>query len=696
MAGAGKFVPHSESAHSFATGMPMDFSAFHETFFDEARELLDEMETLLMELDVDAPDPEALAAIFRAAHSIKGGASTFGFEDLQVTTHLLENLLDGVRHEEMFLDRDAVDTILSVRDHLATLLDCYANEEAPDVDEVASVRSEVKELAARMAGGGDKAVVESAVASAASSTVDSASTPSGDSGMTQYAITLKNVAEKDLASLQEEMALFGAVSVRETSEQQQVLQLITSSSADDIEAVLGFILDASQMEIVAEGPAEAPPVEEPKEDVPAVSAPPAAAKGPRAGAAKKDGSKRSESSTLRVSTDKIDQILNLVGELVITQAMLEQSASHLDPMEHAQLVNGASLLQRNVRDLQEAVMSVRMMPMDSVFNRFPRLVRDNAKKLGKEVELETVGHSTELDKGLIEGIVDPLTHLVRNSLDHGIETPEKRIEAGKSPTGNLKLAAYHKAGHIVIEISDDGAGLNRKKILEKARSNGMEVNDNMPDDDVWQLIFASGFSTAEKITDLSGRGVGMDVVRRNITNMGGHVSISSEEGKGTTTRILLPLTLAILDGMLIQSGEETFILPLNAIAESIQIASEDVKRMAGGKQVIKIRGEYLPLLNLADIFEIPSAQHDIKDTIGIVVQADRTNFVLLVDQLLGQRQVVVKSLETHYRRVEGVSAATILGDGRVALILDLVMLSRLGIATIAQELEALNQSEGRP
>lgn len=673
----------------------MDFSAFHETFFDEARELLDEMETLLMELDVDAPDPEALAAIFRAAHSIKGGASTFGFEDLQVTTHLLENLLDGVRHAEMFLDREAVDTILSVRDHLAMLLDCYANEEAPDAEEVASVRSELKELAARMAGGDVKGDVLAPLASEPASQDASVPAPAAASGMTQFAITLKDVAEKDRASLQEELALFGDVSVREASEQQLVLQLVTTSSADDIEAVLGFILDAAQMEIVAESQAEAPAVETKKEEAPAASVVAAPKAAPAAGG-KKEGGKRTESSTLRVATDKIDQILNLVGELVITQAMLEQSASHLDQMEHSQLVNGASLLQRNVRDLQEAVMSVRMMPMDSVFNRFPRLVRDNAKKLGKEVELETVGHSTELDKGLIEGIVDPLTHLVRNSLDHGIETPEKRIEAGKSPAGHLKLAAYHKAGHIVIEISDDGAGLNREKILDKARSNGMDVNDNMPDDDVWQLIFASGFSTAEKITDLSGRGVGMDVVRRNITNMGGHVSISSKQGQGTTTRILLPLTLAILDGMLIQSGEETFILPLNAIAESIQIASEDVKMMAGGKQVIKIRGEYLPLLNLADIFEIPDAQHDIKETIGIVVQADRTNFVLLVDQLLGQRQVVVKNLETHYRRVEGVSAATILGDGRVALILDLVALSRLGIATIAQELEALNQSEGRP
>lgn len=662
----------------------MDFSAFHETFFDEARELLDEMETLLMALDVDAPEAEALAAIFRAAHSIKGGASTFGFEDLQVTTHLLENLLDGVRHGEMHLDREAVDTLLSMRDHLSEILECYADQSLPDADVVAEKRDILKALADRLMGtpGQGGAALAGASESAGNATPVAP-------GMQVFDITLTRITEKDAETLKEELLLFGELTAQpgETPDT-LVIRLETTSSSDDIEAILGFILDADQMTITPlnqDAPAAA--AETASDDTAAKAA-------AKPAAAKKQGA-RAESSTLRVSTEKIDQILNLVGELVITQAMLEQSAGQLDPMEHGQLINGTGLLQRNVRDLQESVMSVRMMPMDSVFNRFPRLVRDNATKLGKEVELETVGHSTELDKGLIEGIVDPLTHLVRNSLDHGIETPEKRIAAGKSSTGHLKLAASHRAGHIVIEISDDGAGLNREKILAKARSNGLDVSDNMPDEDVWQLIFASGFSTAEQVTDLSGRGVGMDVVRRNINKMGGHVSIESEQGKGTLTRILLPLTLAILDGMLIQTGQETFILPLNSIAESIQISQDDVKHMAGGKQVIKIRGNYLPLLNLGDIFDIPGAERDFSESIGIVVQADRTNFVLLVDQLIGQRQVVVKSLETHYRRVKGVSAATILGDGRVALILDLVALARLGIASMAQDIEAAFQNEHR-
>lgn len=672
----------------------MDFSAFHETFFDEARELLEEMETLLMALDVDEPDAEALAAIFRAAHSIKGGASTFGFEDLQVTTHLLENLLDGVRHGDMHLDREAVDTLLTMRDHLVEILECYASETMPDADEVAEKRDVLKALADRLVG----APGEGAAALAGGMDIPE---PQGSAPANKgpqenvFEIALVRVTDKDADNLKEELSLFGELEAKPSEEKDSlVIHLETTSSADDIEAVLSFILDADQMTITQKNEAQEKAVKSTKETPTSADTTKPAAKAPAAAPKKKQGT-RQESSTLRVSTEKIDQILNLVGELVITQAMLEQSAGQLDPMEHGQLISGTGLLQRNVRDLQESVMSVRMMPMDSVFNRFPRLVRDNATKLGKEVELETVGHSTELDKGLIEGIVDPLTHLVRNSLDHGIETPEKRLEAGKSATGHLRLAASHKAGHIVIEISDDGAGLNREKILSKARSNGLDVSDSMPDEDVWQLIFASGFSTAEQVTDLSGRGVGMDVVRRNINKMGGHVSIESQQGKGTTTRILLPLTLAILDGMLIQSGEETFILPLNAIAESIQLSQDDVKQMAGGKQVIKIRGDYLPLLSLGDIFDIPDAKCDFSEAIGIVVQADRTNFVLLVDQLIGQRQVVVKSLETHYRRVEGVSAATILGDGRVALILDLVALARLGIASMAQEIDAAYQNEHR-
>jgi two-component system chemotaxis sensor kinase CheA len=381
---------------------------------------------------------------------------------------------------------------------------------------------------------------------------------------------------------------------------------------------------------------------------------------------------------LPVSTEKVDEIINLVGELVITQSMLEQTIGGLDSEAHGALLEGLNQLQRNARDLQEAVMSVRMMPMDYAFNRFPRLVRDLSSKLGKQINLVTEGESTELDKGLIERIMDPMTHLVRNSLDHGIETPERRKAAGKPAAGTLTLAAQHQGGSILIDISDDGAGLNRERILAKARQNGLAVSDSMSDDEVWQLIFAPGFSTAEAVTDVSGRGVGMDVVKRNIQELGGHVDIRSTFGQGTTIRIVLPLTLAIMDGMLIRVGEEVFIMPLGAIKESMQVQADQLKRVGQDKQLVYVRGEYLPLVEMHRVFDIDNAQSDVLRGIVMVIESEGRYFTLLVDELLGQRQVVVKNLETNYRKVVGISAATILGDGSVALILDVVALSRAG------------------
>jgi len=381
-------------------------------------------------------------------------------------------------------------------------------------------------------------------------------------------------------------------------------------------------------------------------------------------------------SSIRVSVEKVDQLINLVGELVITQAMIEQRIASLDPIEHERLLNSASQLARNTRDLQEAVMSIRMMPMDYVFSRFPRMVRDLAGKLGKKVEFVTRGAATELDKGLIERIVDPLTHLVRNSVDHGIELPEKRVASGKSETGRLTLSAAHQGGNIVIEVTDDGGGLNRDRILDKARQNGLPVSDSMTDSEVWQLIFAPGFSTAEVVTDVSGRGVGMDVVKRNITAMGGTVDITSIPGVGTTISISLPLTLAILDGMSIKVGEEIYILPLGYVIESLQPAASDVKDIAGQGQVVKIRGEYLPLIPLYQIFAIEPTHTDPSQGIVVILEADGKKAALLVDSLVGQQQVVVKNLESNFRKVAGISGATILGDGGVSLILDVSALLR--------------------
>ncbi|MFA5172747.1 MAG: chemotaxis protein CheW, partial [Sulfuriferula sp.] len=383
-----------------------------------------------------------------------------------------------------------------------------------------------------------------------------------------------------------------------------------------------------------------------------------------------------ESSSIRVSIEKVDQLINLVGELVITQAMIDQRIAVLDPMVYENLLNSVNQLARNTRDLQESVMSIRMMPMDYVFSRFPRMVRDLAAKLGKKIDFVTQGAATELDKGLIERIVDPLNHLVRNSVDHGIETPDIRRDAGKSETGKLTLAASHQGGNIVIEVRDDGAGLNRERILQKAEQQGIPVSDNMPDDEVWQLIFAPGFSTAETITDVSGRGVGMDVVKRNITAMGGTVDIRSSRGNGSTMRISLPLTLAILDGMSVKVGEEIYIVPLAYVIESLQPETIALKEVAGQGRLIKVREEYLPLIYLHEQFSIDSHCDKPEDGIVVILLVDGKKAALLVDGLVGQQQVVVKNLESNFRKVPGISGATILGDGGVSLILDVGALMR--------------------
>jgi two-component system chemotaxis sensor kinase CheA len=396
----------------------------------------------------------------------------------------------------------------------------------------------------------------------------------------------------------------------------------------------------------------------------------AAVKSPAASAA------QPEAATIRVAISKVDQLINLVGELVITQAMLAQNSRALDPALYQQLLSGLTDLDRNTRDLQESVMSIRMIPMSIVFSRFPRMLRDLAGKLGKKVEFVTQGEATELDKGLVEKITDPLTHLVRNSCDHGIELPADRVRVGKSEFGTITLSASHQGGSIVIEVRDDGRGMSREKILAKARERGMDVSDQMPDSEVWQLIFAPGFSTAEVVTDVSGRGVGMDVVKRNITALNGTVEIDSSEGFGMKVAVRLPLTLAIMDGMSVSVGNEVYLLPLSSVVESFQVKAEAVSTVGQGAQLVKVRDEYMPVIELEKVFQVPRFDTDKVSDIMVVVEADGSRVVLLVDELLGQQQVVVKNLETNYRKVPNVSGATILGDGKVALILDTAALVR--------------------
>lgn len=643
--------------------MSMDISDFYQTFFDEADELLADMEQHLLVLQPEAPDAEQLNAIFRAAHSIKGGAGTFCFSVLQETTHLMENLLDEARRGEMQLNTDIINLFLETKDIMQEQLDAYKQSQEPDAASFDYICQALRQLALEAKDETPSAVTRLSVVAK--------SEPQDEQSRSQSPrrIILSRLKAGEVDLLEEELGHLTTLTdvVKGTDSLSAILP--GDIAEDDITAVLCFVIEADQITF------------ETIEVSPKISTPPvlklAAEQAPTGRVEREKTTRSSESTSIRVAVEKVDQLINLVGELVITQSMLAQRSSELDPVNHGDLITSMGQLQRNARDLQESVMSIRMMPMEYVFSRYPRLVRDLAGKLGKQVELTLVGSSTELDKSLIERIIDPLTHLVRNSLDHGIELPEKRLAAGKNSVGNLILSAEHQGGNICIEVTDDGAGLNRERILAKAASQGLTVSENMSDDEVAMLIFAPGFSTAEQVTDVSGRGVGMDVVKRNIQEMGGHVEIQSKQGTGTTIRILLPLTLAILDGMSVRVADEVFILPLNAVMESLQPREADLHPLAGGERVLEVRGEYLPIVELWKVFNVAGAKTEATQGIVVILQSGGRRYALLVDQLIGQHQVVVKNLESNYRKVPGISAATILGDGSVALIVDVSALQAI-------------------
>jgi two-component system chemotaxis sensor kinase CheA len=687
------------------SGAGFDLSQFYQVFFEEAGENLANMETLLLEVDVSAPTDEELNAIFRCAHSIKGGAATFGFADVAELTHEMETLLDKLRRHELAMTTPMVDTLLSARDALGSLLARHQGSS----DAVVDTRELVETIRAMAHG----EVQEEEVAAAAAAAVDSRRTlevtvgPLENLALADHLVDLFNEIP-DLGSIE---ALDGGVPVDgkrvfqvktgspdgelldlfsfHVSREQVAIRPLGASQPTHAEPAkdpgYGFFTDVEAGKTMAAGENEAgenergygffvdpdvlPIQTQPKKAAP--SAPPPAPKAAAKAETRANNSSNPESSTIRVSVEKVDQLINLVGELVITQAMLAQIGRNLDPVENQNLMTGLSDLERNTRHLQESVMSIRMIPMAFVFNRFPRMLRDLAAKLGKQVELQTVGEATELDKGLIEKITDPLTHLVRNSVDHGIEKPEDRIASGKPAQGKLTLSAAHQGGSIVIEVRDDGRGLNRDKILSKAKERGLPVQDNMSDQDVWQLIFEPGFSTADQVTDVSGRGVGMDVVKRNIAALGGSVELDSAEGYGTRVSVRLPLTLAIMDGMSVSVGEETYILPLGSVIESFQMKPNEIKTIGASGRVVEVRSEFMPVVALEEVFNVPRFDFEKQSGIMIVVEAEGSRIALLVDELLGQHQVVVKNLETNYRKVAGVSGATILGDGRVALILDI-------------------------
>jgi two-component system, chemotaxis family, sensor kinase CheA len=684
---------HQEGSGS---GSGFDLSQFYQIFFEEAGENFDLMEQMLLNLNLDSADDEALNGIFRCAHSVKGGAATFGFSDVAELTHQMESLLDRLRRHELQPTAAMVDVLLESADAARGLLARHQAGAEGVPPATADLVNRISALAFPVA------VVQKEAAS-----------PRSRRSLEIRMGPLQRLADADaIKELFSDIPGLGDISSLPcTQADTRLFAVQTASSDDELLDLFAFHVSREQVsirvtdEIVSapdvgyglfEGAPGAPDFESHGNDDDSVDSLEASAGfgffdgapgapvasdlyavevselaiAPKTGVRAAVPMTQPEAATIRVAISKVDQLINLVGELVITQAMLAQNSRTLDPAIYQQLLTGFSDLDRNTRDLQESVMSIRMIPMSIVFSRFPRMLRDLASKLGKKVDFVTQGEATELDKGLVEKITDPLTHLVRNSCDHGVEMPADRIRAGKSETGTITLSAAHQGGSIVIEVRDDGRGMSRAKILAKARERGMEVSDQMSDAEVWMLIFAPGFSTADVITDVSGRGVGMDVVKRNIVALNGTVEIDSVEGYGMRVSIRLPLTLAIMDGMSVGVGDEVYILPLSSVVESFQVKSDAIITVGQGAQLVKVRDEYMPVIKLEKVFQVPRLDFEKSSDIMVVIEADGCRVALLVDELLGQQQVVVKNLESNYRKVPNISGATILGDGKVALILD--------------------------
>jgi two-component system chemotaxis sensor kinase CheA len=648
-----------------------DLSQFHEIFFEEARENLDLMEKLLITFSPINSDDETLNGIFRCAHSVKGGAATFGFSDVVALTHQMESLLDRLRRHEIPFGSTMVEVLLESADVSRAFLarhEGVLDGELPDATDL------IRRLAAMTVGQAPEPQAPMVIELPDPVLAMRPELPAA--GVRSLVMHIGPLAR--LSDADEVVAVFldipdlGQIAeLAPPDAQTRVFAVTTSSSNEDLMDLFSFHVSKEHILITESVPPHVA-------DFPAVS--PQATEVLDANTSGMMTSKvaekpqnlalNTEAQTLRVSISKVDQLINLVGELVITQAMMAQNSRLLAPELHQKFLTGLADLERNTRDLQESVMSIRMIPMSVVFSRFPRMLRDLAIRLGKSVDFITQGESTELDKGLVEKIIDPLTHLVRNSCDHGIEMPEERIRAGKPEKGTIRLSAMHQGGSILIEVRDDGRGMSRKKILAKARENGLEVSDQMPDAAVWQLIFAPGFSTSEVVTDISGRGVGMDVVKRNISALNGTVEIDSVEGLGLRISVRLPLTLAIMDGMSVSVGNEVYILPLSSVVESFQVDDRTVSTIGQSAQLVKVREEYMPVVDLEVLFQIPRHEAEGDRKIMVVIESGGSRVALLVDELLGQQQVVVKNLESNYRKVHHISGATILGDGKVALILD--------------------------
>ena len=660
-----------------ASDAGLDLQQFHQTFFEEAAENLQRMEQLLLALDPAAVDDETLNAIFRVAHSIKGGAATFGFTEVAELSHEMETLLDRLRRHELAPTPPMVDVLLRGGDALWGQLS-YRQGQAPESPPTQALVAEIRVLAQSTLGTATAAIAPATAPDLASASALPVA------GRRELEVRIGPLEHGDAANhlheLFEEIPGLGEMrplDFGEAVDGMRRFSVTTTCTDAELLDLFSFHVDRASVHLGELGlgygfyegnpGAPSPAAQNVAAQPSAATASPLAVP-PRSGLG--GAGAAVDATTLRVSVDKVDQLINLVGELVITQAMLIQSSRSLDPVVHQALLSSISLVERNSRDLQDAVMSIRMIPMSAVFSRFPRMLRDLSGKLGKQVELVTNGEATELDKGLVEKITDPLTHLVRNACDHGIELPQVRVQNGKPAHGTITLSAWHQGGSVVIEVRDDGKGLSREKLLTKARERGLSAPDSLTDTQVWNLIFEPGFSTAEVVTDVSGRGVGMDVVKKNITGLGGRVEIDSAPGCGMSVKVRLPLTLAIMDGMSIAVRDEVYILPMASVVESDLVGPDSIRSLGSGARVAKVREDYLPVIDLAELLGSPAEAGQPAPGIMVIVESEGLRAALLVDELVGQQQVVVKNLETHFRRIPDVSGATILGNGRVALILD--------------------------
>lgn len=679
--------------------MSIDISQFHNVFFEESFEGLDAMESGLLNHGVGEADAEAINTIFRAAHSIKGGAGTFGFMAVSEFTHVMETLLDEMRNGQRDVSVESTNLLLEAVDVLREMLLAVQQDKETDELRISSVR---QALEAMLTGG------EHAGTELLDNEIEGLVSSPSDPVVEGWQVSFRPHSHlfqtgNDPVRMFRELDMLGELTVEvdtsklpafadiepEDSYLAWHLTLLTDVEKSEIEEVFEWVEGDCDLTITPLNDSLSP-IEAVQDDLVEASAQIEVNTAADAGeletavkALQKERSAESKTATpvassIRVGTEKVDSLVNLVGELVITQSMLSQLGDNFNEDALPQLIDGLAQLERNTREMQEAIMRIRMLPISFAFNRFPRLVHDLSDKSGKKVELKLSGEQTELDKTVMEKIGDPLVHLVRNSLDHGLETPEVRSAAGKSETGVLHLNAYHQGGNIIIEITDDGAGLNEDKILNKAIERGLiSPNESLTPEKIHELIFMPGFSTADVVSDISGRGVGMDVVRKNITSLGGAVEVESVSGQGSKFTIRLPLTLAIMDGQTIRVANERYILPLISIIESLVIKVDDVKLVSGKGELYPLRDEYVPIIRLYDVFNIEPKVSKLEDGLLVVVDNGGQKVGLFVDDLESQQQVVIKSLETNYRKVIGISGATIMGDGTVALILDVPGLMKL-------------------